>query len=187
MFTVAEKHVVMGSDFAGFGLKDAIKHHLVSNGWTVLDITPIKANTDMYHRVGFALGSKIAEGEYERALAFCGTGMGIHIAASKVPHVHSAVAESIHGARRAVTANNCNLLAMGGFWIGPSLGIAMAEAFLGSVLGAGYEEWEGFLEYHQLGYRECEEFDYQQYKENGFQIVNARNPHLGPEPTSLAF
>ena len=48
----------------------------------------------MFHRIGLRVGAKIAEGEYERALIFCGTGMGIHIAASKCPHVHAAVVES---------------------------------------------------------------------------------------------
>ena len=41
----------------------------------------------MFHRVGLRVGAEISEGNYERALLFCGTGMGIHIAASKCPHV----------------------------------------------------------------------------------------------------
>lgn len=44
---------------------------------------------NMFHRVGLRVGAQISEGEFERALLFCGTGMGIHIAASKCPHVMS--------------------------------------------------------------------------------------------------
>ena len=182
-----DKHVVVGSDFAGFPLKEAVKAHLEERGWTVEDVTPDQATAPMYHRAGFLVGSRIAEGEYEKALAFCGTGMGIHIAASKVPHVHSAVAETLPSARRAATANNANLLAMGAFWTGPRLGMAMADAFLESSLGDGYEDWEGFEAYHRRGYEETEDFDYEAYKANGFQVPDPSVPRLGPEPEGHAY
>lgn len=182
-----ERRVVVGADFAGFALKEAVKEHLQTRGWDVVDITPVKEESGMYHRVGFALGAKIAEGEFDRALAFCGTGMGIHVAASKVPHVHAAVAESVRAARRAAAANGCNLLAMGGFWTAPRLGKAMADAFLESELGSGYEDWDGFYEYHRIGFDECENFDYEAYKANGFQVVDPQEHPLGPEPAGLAF
>lgn len=182
-----EKRVVVGADFAGFGLKEAVKQHLIERGWTVVDITPVKEECPMYHRVGFAVGARIAEGETEKALAFCGSGMGIHIAASKVPHVHAAVCESVDAARRAVTANNANLLAMGAFFIGPRLGMAMADAFLDAHFGEGYEDWDGFDAYHRVGYEECEHFDYAAYKANGFQVPDPQEAPLGPEPRGLAF
>ena len=104
MLTVKDKHVVVGADFAGHPLKEAVKAHLEERGWTVTDLTPDAESAPMYHRVGFALGAQIAEGKFERALAFCGTGMGIHIAASKCPHVHAAVCESVPAARRCAAA-----------------------------------------------------------------------------------
>jgi len=132
------------------------------------------------------LGAKLAEHEYEKALAFCGSGMGIHIGASKVPHVHAALAESVPAARRAATANNANLLAMGAFWTGEHLGCAMADAFLDSSFGEGYEDWDGFYEYHMRGYDECESFDYKAYKANGFQVADPSVPGMGEQPKGLA-
>ena len=158
MLTVKDKHVVVGADFAGFPLKEAVKAHLEERGWTVTDLTPDADTAPMYHRVGFMLGAQIAEGKFERALAFCGTGMGIHIAASKCPHVHAAVCESVPAARRCAAANNANLLAMGAFYVAPRTAMAMADAFLESALGSGYEAWAGFYEYHRIGYDECENF-----------------------------
>lgn len=187
MKLVKDRQVVVGADFAGFPLKEAVKKHLQERGWTVEDLTPSKEDAPMYHRVGFLLGAQLAEREYEKAIAFCGSGMGIHIAASKCPHVHAAVCESLPAARRASTANNCNLLAMGAFFTGPRLGKAMADAFLDSAFGAGYESWDGFAEYHRIGYEECEEFDYDQYRDNGFRVPNPRTAELGPEPLGLAF
>lgn len=180
-------YVVVGSDFAGFALKEYVRRHLERNGWNITDLTPEQDTAPMYHRVGFMVGSSIAEGEFDKALAFCGSGMGIHIAASKCPHVHAAVCESVEAARRASTANNANVLAMGGFWTGPRLGAGMADAFLNSNLGDGYEDWEGFYEYHKLGYDECEAFDYEAYKANGFQLPQIAVPELGTEPTHLSF
>ncbi|WP_119696485.1 RpiB/LacA/LacB family sugar-phosphate isomerase [Microbacterium halotolerans] len=182
-----DRRVVLGADFAGFSLKEAVKSHLIERGWQVDDLTPTLDEADMYHRVGFLIGAQISEGRYEKALAFCGSGMGIHVAASKCPHVHAAVCETVQSALRAATANNCNVLAMGAFYVAPRLGRAMADAFLEHSLGDGYEEWEGFREYHQIGYDECERFDYAAYRDNGFRVVEPREAVLGPEPRGLAF
>ena len=187
MNTIQPRRVVVGADFAGHELKEAVKAHLEERGWEVDDLTPVKAEAPMYHRVGFLLGSKLSEKEYDKALAFCGSGMGIHVAASKCPHVHAAVAETVSSARRAATANNCNLLAMGAFFVGPQVGMAMADAFLDHSLGDGYEDWDGFYDYHRLGYEESEHFDYAAFKASGFALASLTTPHLGTQPTGLAF
>jgi RpiB/LacA/LacB family sugar-phosphate isomerase len=187
MKTAQDRHVVVGSDFAGFPLKEAVKKHLVQRGWTVEDLTPDLDKAPMYHRAGFMVGARIAEREFEKGLLFCGTGMGIHIAASKCPHVHAAVCESVPAALRCATANNANVMAMGAFYIAPRLGMAMADAFLEHSFGEGYEDWQGFDEYHRIGYEECEHFDYEAYKANGFRVVGPREAPLGPEPQGLAF
>ncbi len=187
MSDTQQRQVVLGADFAGFPLKEAVKAHLQERGWEVTDMTPNIEDADMYHRVGFLVGSQISEGNFAKGLLFCGTGMGIHVAASKCPHVHAAVCESVPAARRCATANNCNVMAMGAFFVAPQLGMAMADAFLDSELGDGYEDWEGFYEYHKLGYDECEQFDYEQYRANGFKLVDAPTVTLGEEPAGLAF
>lgn len=187
MRTTREKCVVLGADFAGFRLKEHVKRHLEERGWTVTDLTPSDVDLPMYHRVGFLVGSQIAEREFEKALVFCGSGMGIHIAASKCPHVHAAVCETVPAALRAATANNANVLAIGAFFTAPRLASAMADVFLDHSLGDGYEAWEGFYEYHKIGYDECERFDYEAYRANDFSVVDPQEAELGPEPRGLAF
>lgn len=187
MKTTPNKQVVVGADFAGFELKQDVKRHLEQRGWTVTDLTPVKDGIPMYHRVGFLVGSRISEREFEKGLIFCGSGMGIHIAASKCPHVHAAVCESVPAALRAATANNANVLAIGAFFTAPRLASAMADAFLDHSLGDGYENWEGFYDYHKIGYDECEDFDYAAYKANGFAVVDQKEAKLGAEPQGLAF
>jgi ribose 5-phosphate isomerase B len=185
MKMVKDKQILVAADFAGFQLKEAVVAHLKKKGWTVTDIgvkSEGEKNPEMFHRIGLKVGAKIAEREFERALIFCGTGMGIHIAASKCPHVHAAVVESVPSALRCITGNNCNVMSMGGFYVAHATGIAMADAFLGNDFGSGYENWENWYEFHKLAYDELEAFDYAKFKANGFEVTKLGEVELGPEP-----
>ena len=185
MKTIKDKQILVGADFAGFPLKEAVAAHLKAKGWKITDIG-VKTDSDpddtdlMFHRIGLRAGSMIAEGEFERALLFCGTGMGIHIAASKCPHVHAGVVESVPAALRAVTGNGVNVLAMGAFYVAPQMGCDIADAYLNAELGSGYEWWHNFYEFHKLAIDELEAFDYATYKKNGFKVDK-----LGDYPLKL--
>jgi len=178
---VKDKEVLVAADVAGVALKDAIVAYFEEDGWKFTDIG-VKAadeeHPEMFHRIGLKAGAKIAEGEFERALLFCGTGMGIHIAASKCPHVHAAVVESVPAALRAITGNNCNVLAMGAHYVAHHTGIQIAKAFLQNNFGDGYDHWENFKEFHQLAYDELENFDYDEFKKNGFEVNRLGEVHL---------
>ena len=157
--------------------------HLISKGWTVTDIgvrSPEDEDKEMFHRIGLKVGAKISEGEFERALIFCGTGMGIHIAASKCPGVHAGVVESVPAALRAITGNGVNVLAMGAFYVAPQMGKDIADAYLSHSLGDGYEWWPNFYEFHKLAIDELDAFDYEKFKANGFEVER-----LGDYPLEL--
>ena len=179
MKTIKEKYLLVGADFAGFPLKEAVCEHLRAKGWKITDVG-VRADSDpddtdlMFHRVGLKVGAMISEGEFERALLFCGTGMGIHIAASKCPRVHAGVVESVPAALRAITGNGVNVLAMGAFYVAPKMGCDIADAYLGAELGSGYEWWKNFYEFHKLAIDELDAFDYEEFKKNGYKVE-----HLG--------
>jgi RpiB/LacA/LacB family sugar-phosphate isomerase len=182
MKTIKDKQIVVGADGAGFPLKEAVVEHLRRKGWEVLDLgvqSRDEQKPEMFQRIGFKVGARIAEGEYERGLIFCGTGMGIHIAASKCPHVHAAVVESLPAAKRCVVANNCNIMSMGAFYVAPAMGIEMADAFLEGCFGEGYENIKGFYDYHKLAYDEIEAFDYEAFRKNGFEPIKRGEISLG--------
>lgn len=173
MKMVKDKKILIAADIAGVPLKDAVAADLEADGWEITDIGVKSAdekNPEMFHRIGLKVGAKIAEHEFERAIIFCGTGMGIHIAASKCPHVHAAVVESVQAALRCITGNNCNVLAMGAQYVAPQMGIQATRAYLENSFGDGYENWKNFKEFHQLAYDELEAFDYEEFKENGFEV-----------------
>jgi ribose 5-phosphate isomerase B len=185
MKTIANKQILVGADFAGFPLKEAVVAHLQQFGWEVTDVGVQKDSdpddTDlMFHRIGLRVGSMISEKEFERALIFCGTGMGIHIAASKCPGVFSGVVESVPAALRAITGNGVNVLAMGAFYVAPKMGCDIADAYLTHNLGDGYEWWPNFYEFHKLACDELDAFNYEEYKANGFKVN-----HLGDYPLDL--
>jgi len=180
MKTIKNKQLLVGADFAGYPLKEAVVAHLKEKGWEITDVG-VQADSDpdkdtdlMFHRIGLRVGSMIAEREFERALVFCGTGMGIHIAASKCPHVYAGVVESVPAALRAITGNGVNVLAMGAFYVAPQMACDIADAYLGAELGSGYEWWHNFYEFHKLSIDELEAFNYEEYKANGFKVK-----HLG--------
>lgn len=183
MKTIKDKQILVGADFAGFPLKEVVVEHLKKKGWEVTDIGVRSANEEnpeMFHRIGLKVGAKISEGEFERALVFCGTGMGIHIAASKCPGVHAGVVESVPAALRAITGNGVNVLAMGAFYVAPQMGKDIADAYLGAELGSGYEWWPNFYEFHKLAIDELNAFNYEEFKANGFEVKR-----LGDYPLEL--
>lgn len=184
MKMIKDKQLLVAADFAGYPLKEAVVAHLKSKGWHITDVGVRSPEDDdpelMFHRIGLRAGAMVSEGEFERALLFCGTGMGIHIAASKCPHVFAAVVESVPAGLRAITGNGVNVLAMGAFYVAPQMGIDIVDAYLGASLGTGYEWWPNFYEFHKLSIDEMESFDYQAYKRNGFKFE-----HLGEVPLKL--
>ena len=172
MKSYKDKYLVVGADSSGFPLKEAVVKHLQANGWGITDLG-VTSKENMYtaenafQRVGFRVGAKISEREFDRALLFCGTGMGIHIAVSKCPHVHAGVVESVKAGLRAITGNGVNALAIGAFYVDEKTACEIADAYLSADLGDGYDK--AFYDSHKQAIDEIEAFDYQKYKENGFQ------------------
>lgn len=177
-----DKKVIVAADVAGFHLKEAIVTHLVKKGWEITDVgcrTPDNVEgVEMFHRMAIRLGAYISEGEFERGMVFCGTGMGVHLAVSKCPGVQCAVVESVPAALRAITGNGVNVMAMGGHYIAHQMGIEIAEAFLYNKLGSGYEWWNTFYEFHKFAHDEIDSFDYQAYKANNFKFPDDYVPEL---------
>ena len=120
--------VIMGADFGGYDLKEAIKKNLIAKGYEITDVSP--DGPLLYQDAAKAVARGVQSKEYERGIAICGTGMGGSIIANKFRGVYAALCESVYTARRSKTINNTNVLCMGGFIVGPVLGCEMANAWL---------------------------------------------------------
>ena len=130
--------VALGSDHAGYDLKAILVSTLVSWGHDVLDLGTTNATESVdYPDFGAAVGRAVSEGRAELGVAVCGTGIGVSIAANKVPGVRAALAHDATTARLAREHNDANVLCLGARIIGVPVAVDALEAWLGATPGEG--------------------------------------------------
>jgi ribose 5-phosphate isomerase B len=106
--------VAIGSDHAGFPLKERIKRELQAHGHTVLDLGTSSTESVDYPDFVIPVAESVARGEVDRGVVACATGIGAGIAANKVDGVRAAVVTSDETARLTRQDNDSNVLALGG-------------------------------------------------------------------------
>ncbi|HSO70309.1 MAG TPA: ribose-5-phosphate isomerase [Arachnia sp.] len=126
--------VVLAADQAGVSYKDAIKD-MLHNDPRVDEVIDVGVNADTdptaYPPLGVAGARKIANGEADRGIFVCGTGMGVAMAANKVPGVRASTAHDSFSVERLVLSNNGQVLCLGQRVIGEQLALRLASEFLG--------------------------------------------------------
>ncbi len=128
--------VALGSDHAGFPIKETIRQFLQNAGYSVDDLGTWSEESVDYPDYGKAVGECVAGHKDVFGIAICGTGIGISIAANKVRGIRAAVAHDVSTARLAREHNDANVLALGGRVVNGSQAIEMVQAFLNtSFLG----------------------------------------------------
>ncbi len=132
------KAVAVGSDEAGFRLKgiliDLLEHE---EGLEVVDFGCHSEDPVDYPDVAFEVAQAVARGEHERGILICGTGIGMSIAANKVPGVRAAQAHDTYSAERARKSNDAQILALGARVIGPELAKTIVRTWLRSEFAGG--------------------------------------------------
>jgi ribose 5-phosphate isomerase B len=127
--------VAIGGDIAGQGYKDMIRKDLEADDRVaeVIDVgvDDDTAKTTRYPNVAFAVASRIVEGEADRGILICGTGIGMQISANKVKGIWATVAHDSYSVERSVMSNNCQVLTMGQRVIGPELARRLVKEWLG--------------------------------------------------------
>jgi ribose 5-phosphate isomerase B len=119
--------IALGADSAGKPLLDVIAKHLATKPeLQVVDLS----QAGYYADIAAAVGHEIVDGNYDRAILFCGTGIGVSISANKVPGIRAALTHDTYSAERAALSNNAQIITMGARVIGTELAKAIADAFL---------------------------------------------------------
>lgn len=131
------KAIAMGSDDAGFLLKEALKRHLVESGLTVTDYGCATPDPVDYPDVALRVARAVADGHHDRAILICGTGMGMAIAANKVPGVYATVAHDVYSAGKARTSNNAQVLALGARVVAPELAASLVDVWIKAEFAGG--------------------------------------------------
>jgi ribose 5-phosphate isomerase B len=123
--------VGLAADHGGFALKQALAEQLQNSGFAIVDFGAFDLDSgDDYPDFVIPLAQAVAEGQVDRGLALCGSGVGASVAASKVAGVRAALIHDIFSAHQGVEDDDMNILCLGGKVIGPSLAIELVKGFL---------------------------------------------------------
>jgi ribose 5-phosphate isomerase B len=124
--------IIIGSDDAGYEYKEALKRDLQAHPFVEL-IEDVGVDADShtaYPLVAIAAAEKVARGEADRALLVCGTGLGVAIAANKVPGIRAVTAHDSFSVERAILSNNAQVLTFGQRVIGLELARRLLKEWL---------------------------------------------------------
>lgn len=124
--------IVIGSDDAGFDYKEVLKKDLeASDGVaSVIDVGVDSDGHTAYPKIAIEAAERVARGEADRALLFCGTGLGVAISANKVAGIRAVTAHDSFSVERAVLSNNAQVLCMGQRVVGIELARRLVREWL---------------------------------------------------------
>ncbi len=121
--------IALGADSAGKPLLDVIAGHLAGKpDHVVKDLS----QPGFYADIAAEVAKAVLSGQYDRAILFCGTGIGVAISANKVPGIRAAQTHDAYSAERAAKSNNAQIITMGARVVGPELAKTIADAYLAS-------------------------------------------------------
>ena len=129
--------IAAGSDHAGLRLKTDLVAVLQSLGHEVTDLGTHSTDSVDYPDYGAAVGRAVVTGEADLGLCVCGSGIGIAIAANKVPGVRAATVHDVTSARLAREHNNANVICLGERLVGPQVAHDALIAFLDATFAGG--------------------------------------------------
>ena len=122
--------IAIGSDHGGFALKKALMAHLEKRGLAYQDFGTYDEASCDYPVYAKKVARAVADGTCERGILICGTGIGVSIAANKVPGIRAALCGDCFSAEATRLHNDANVLCMGARVVGEGLALKIADTFL---------------------------------------------------------
>jgi ribose 5-phosphate isomerase B len=123
--------IAIGADHAGFTLKEDLAVQIRQLGHDVLDLGAYKSDpSDDYPDFAEAVGTAIVEGKAGRGVLICGSGVGVSVAANKIPGIRAAVCHDAYSAHQGVEHDNMNVLVLGSRIIGIELAHELVRSYL---------------------------------------------------------
>lgn len=129
--------IAIGSDHGGYDLKEKVKIHLAAAGYDIKDVGCNDKSSCNYPVFGRAVAEAVANGECEKGIVICTTGIGISITANKVKGIRCALCADPTCARLTREHNDANVLAMGAGIVGENLAMDIVDAFLSTQFSMG--------------------------------------------------
>ena len=125
-----KKIIAMGSDHAGYNLKEKVKTHLIENGYEVIDVGTNSTDSCSYVDFADALCNTVTSGKAELGILVCGTGIGMSMAANKHAGIRAAACSDTFSARMTRLHNDANVLCFGERVIGFGLACDLVDLFV---------------------------------------------------------
>lgn len=122
--------IAIGSDHGGYELKAEIIEHLKDRGFEIKDFGCNDTSSCDYPFYAKAVAEAVANGACELGILICGTGIGMSMAANKIPGVRAALCSDCFSAKATKEHNNANVLCMGARTLGPGLALMITDIFL---------------------------------------------------------
>ena len=122
--------IALGCDQGGYELMQEVKKHLEARGLEYKDFGTYSSSSVDYPIYGKLVAHAVADGECEKGILICGTGIGISITANKVKGIRAALCHDVFSAEATRLHNDANILAMGGRIVGPGLALMIVDKFL---------------------------------------------------------
>ena len=130
-------NIIIGSDHAGFALKEALKGPLASSGCKVFDAGTHREESVDYPDYGVLAAEKVSSGRFERGILVCGSGVGMAIVANKFPGVRAALCLDEETARLSRRHNDSNVLVLAGRRTDPDTAARIVRAWLETPFEGG--------------------------------------------------
>ena len=124
--------LVIGSDHAGFDLKEILSAHLRERGSDVLDVGTYSRDPVDYPDYAAAVGQAVLDGRAERGILICGSGVGASVAANKIRGIYAGICHDTYSAHQGVEHDNINVLVLGSRVIGFALAQDLVDTFIGA-------------------------------------------------------
>lgn len=132
--------IAVGADHAGFAVKDAIARRLAEMGHEIVDCGTFSAESVDYPDYAQAVGRKVSRRECERGVLVCGTGIGVAMAAGKVPGIRAATVHDRMTAQLSREHNDSNVLCLGARVLDPRHAVEIAEFWVTVPFAGGRHE-----------------------------------------------
>jgi ribose 5-phosphate isomerase B len=129
--------IALGSDHGGFVLKQAMLEHLREKGIEYKDFGVFCTESADYPDIAIQVAEAVARGEFEKGVLLCGTGVGVSIAANKVPGIRAAHCHDVFSAKMSREHNDANILTMGERVIGSGLAAMILDTWLSTEFAGG--------------------------------------------------
>lgn len=130
--------IAIGADDAAIELKNQVIEHLNGLGIEVRDFShPSDEQEQIYPDIAFCLASAIQQGDFERGILLCGTGIGMAIVANKVPGIRAALCHDVYSASRARKSNDAQIITLGARVIGSEHALLLVDTWLAAEFEPG--------------------------------------------------